>query len=90
MTIMKCCCITIDVFADIASQPESEVVVGRTETESSSALYVAVSCACALVTVFAIALLACYLRNNKGRRHGEMLQSVHSLKYILLVLVLFK
>ncbi|XP_054269478.1 tyrosine-protein kinase Dnt-like isoform X1 [Macrosteles quadrilineatus] len=58
----------------VSSQSESEVVVGRTETEASSALYVAVSCACALVTVFAIALLACYLRNNKSRRHGDMLQ----------------
>lgn len=52
---------------------QEEVMVSDSPTEAASALYVAVSCACALVTVVAIGLLACYLRNNKNR-HSDMLQ----------------
>ncbi|XP_039299766.1 tyrosine-protein kinase Dnt-like [Nilaparvata lugens] len=50
------------------------VVTDATAADSNAALYIAVSCACALVTVLSIAILACYLRNNKTRHHGDMLQ----------------
>jgi RYK receptor-like tyrosine kinase len=52
------------------------VVVDSPPAEITSAgiFYIAVGCACALITVIVIVVTAYYVRNNKARRQGEMLQ----------------
>lgn len=55
----------------------SQVVVvdpPQVEISSGSIFYIAVGCACALITVIIIVVTAYYVRNNKTRRQGEMLQ----------------
>jgi RYK receptor-like tyrosine kinase len=44
------------------------------EINSAGIFYIAVGCACALITVIVIVVTAYYVRNNKARRQGEMLQ----------------
>jgi RYK receptor-like tyrosine kinase len=44
------------------------------EVNSAGIFYIAVGCACALITVIVIVVTAYYVRNNKARRQGEMLQ----------------
>lgn len=44
------------------------------ETTSANIFYVAVGCAVAVIAVITLLVATCYVRNNKGRRQGEMLQ----------------
>ncbi|KAJ9592192.1 hypothetical protein L9F63_001308, partial [Diploptera punctata] len=45
-----------------------------TEITSANIFYIAVGCACAMIAVIVIVVTAYYVRNNKARRQGEMLQ----------------
>lgn len=44
------------------------------ETTSANIFYVAVGCAAAVITVSFLLIATCYVRNNKARRQGDMLQ----------------
>ncbi|CAH0390640.1 unnamed protein product [Bemisia tabaci] len=43
--------------------------------DTTPVVYIAVSCAFALVILLVIVAMACFVKNNKSRRHGDILQN---------------